>query len=355
MSSYDDTLLAARFAALAPEPRAGDWEDVLERAARGRKAPGRFVHSLQRRPHRRLVVIGAVALVVVIAAASALAVRAIVFDHGIIGLAPEGATPSTPASGVPVLKFMFGHTPGDPGRFTVDAYADGPSRTDDFRNSTGYLEQRLTPEGVELLRAEVVSTGLVDHDLNLYGDVGLPREGLYFGYIDFRNQDRGVHVTWGDDILHGVPPTPEQRSALIRLDERLENPTSWLPASAWEDPEIRAYVPSSYSVCLAGKQGLGLDRVLALLPSKAADMFRTQKNTPNEYTNAAGTFRVWCSELTNDEARALERTLDDAGVPVSKDRDRTYLGERFGSFDPAEFSASEFSLDFTPNLPDAGG
>ena len=66
------------------------------------------------------------------------------------------------------------------------------SRTDEYRNSTGLLERRLTPEGVELVSAEVISTGLVDHDLHLTSG-----EGLYFGHIAFRTGDRLVHVTWG--------------------------------------------------------------------------------------------------------------------------------------------------------------
>ena len=44
MSTYDDNLLAARFAALAPEPLAGNWDEVLDRAGaarKGRRGPER--------------------------------------------------------------------------------------------------------------------------------------------------------------------------------------------------------------------------------------------------------------------------------------------------------------------------
>ena len=34
MSTYDDNLLAARFAALAPEPLPGNWDDVLDTGRR---------------------------------------------------------------------------------------------------------------------------------------------------------------------------------------------------------------------------------------------------------------------------------------------------------------------------------
>ena len=36
MSPYERSLVAARFAALAPEPVAGNWDDVLRRAAEPR-------------------------------------------------------------------------------------------------------------------------------------------------------------------------------------------------------------------------------------------------------------------------------------------------------------------------------
>jgi hypothetical protein len=172
MSGYEDTLLAARFAALAPEPLAGDWEDVFARAGRARKRRRRFAGSLQSRRRRHLVVLAAVVLAVVVGAASALAVRAYVLAEGIIGLPPSGATPSTPKKGELVLGFTFTHTFGDPGRFHASVYADGRLITQRVGDH-GILERRLTPEGVELVRAEVVSTELVDHDLHLTSGEGL--------------------------------------------------------------------------------------------------------------------------------------------------------------------------------------
>ena len=274
---------------------------------------------------------------------------------GLIGLPPVGATPSTPKRGELVLDFGFGHSMGDHGRFNVSVYADGRliwqrigdySRTDEYRNSTGFLERRLTPEGVELVRAEVVSTGLVDHDLHLQSG-----PGLYFGRIDFRTRDRVVHVTWGDigrpysDVAREMS-TPEQASALIRLDARLEDPASWLPASAWENPEITPYVPSGYSVCYFGGQGVGLSQVLALLPSAAEDLLRSQDRTREQ----APAFVYWCSDLTNDEARALARILDDAGVNGYED----VFGLTYGVREREPAGATEFSLTFGPLFPHEG-
>ena len=197
------------------------------------------------------------------------------------------------------------------------------------------------------MRSEVIATGLVDHDLHLLG-----AHGLYFGSIDVRTGGRLVHVTWGDIEPSRHTPsmmaTHEQTSAIVRLTARLENIAAWLPASAWKDREIRAYVPPGYSVCIQGKKGLGLSRILALLPPRAAHLLRGQENTRQHYTNLIGTFHNWCSELTNDEARALERVLDRAGLRSTKD----VFGVVYGKFDPGFYSKTDFSLTFYPLLPE---
>jgi hypothetical protein len=352
MSSYDDTLLAARFAALAPEPLPGDWSDVLGRAGMARKGRGRLGPSrvTQGSRRRRLLVLAAATLVLALATASAYGVRALFVGTGLVGLPPVGAPPSTPKKGELVLSFTFAHSFGDPGRFHVAVYADGRLITERV-GEHGILERRLTPEGVELVRAEVISTGLVDDDLHLTSG-----PGLYFGgHIEFRAADRVVHVTWGNGTWRGVPgpdvikdsPTPEQAGALRRLDARLADLASWLPTSAWRDPQTRAFVPSSYSVCYEGTKGVGLSGVLALLPAAAGDLLRVQENKPMPYTNLAGTFLLWCSELTTAEARKLEQILDGAGVRGWKD----VFGLTYGAPGPGQ-DATEFSLSFNPNLPD---
>ena len=318
-------------------------------------------HRRQRRWSRKRMTIGAC---VVAAAMSVAAVAVILWTRdgetttragddrvGLVGLAPEGAKPSSPTGGELVLDFAFGHTMGDHGRFRVLVYADGRLIWQRFGDSTdadayskeystGLLEQRLTPEGVELVRTEVISTGLFDHDLRLASG-----EGLNYGGIDFRNGDRLVRVTWGNDAdadPDAHVATPEQASALIRLDARLAAPASWLPASAWDDQEITAYVPSGYSVVYQGEQpGVGLSRVLALLPPRARDLLRAQDRTEEKYTNPTGSFVYWRSDLTNEEARALARILDDAGLSGTRDE----FGLRYGG------PGTEVSLGFDPLLP----
>jgi len=230
---------------------------------------------------------------------------------GFIGVPPEGATPSTPERGELVLTYW-----SSPFRMWV--YADGrliwvrhrdlPYGAND--RSTGYLEQRLTPEGAELMRSEVIATGLFGHDLELDAIQGLA------GEIEVRNDDRLVRVAWGDSRDPTIA-TAEQASDLQRLDARLADPASWLPASAWEDREIRAYVPSRYSVCYEGMDGpLQASRILALLPPEAEDLLRSTDRTRVESgpsVDGEGT-RDWvqyCSEVTTEEARALAEAFDD--------------------------------------------
>ena len=243
---------------------------------------------------------------------------------GLIGLAPKGATPSTPARGNLVLSFGFGHTDGDAGGFSVFVYADGrmiwrrlgaPAflTTEEPSASTGLLEQRLTPEGVGRVRAEVLSTGLAAHDLHLTSHYG-----LHSGQLEVSIRGKLVSVTWGDqsldDVGGGQVTTEEQARALQLLDARLEDPASWLPASAWADEEIKPFVPSGYSVCYDA-HGVGFSRVLSSLPRRAEDMLRAWDTTHEVFPEGTGPARdVWCSEATSDEARSLAQILDGADV-----------------------------------------
>ena len=280
---------------------------------------------------------------------------------GLKGLALEGATPSTPETGELVLNILFGHVSGgDPGRFRVYLYADGrliwerlADRTGGANPyatpySTGLVEQRLTPEGVELLRSEVLSTGLFDHDLNLSSG-----EGLYFGRIEVRDGARFVRVTWGECCEPGnedVPrtsPTPEQASALEQLDARFANPAAWLPASAWEAREIRAFVPSRYSLCLERLGDVALAQVLASLPHPAEDLLRAWNQTFDKSSYRAGlrtTAYVWCSATTTERARALAEVLRDAGI-------RDNGGDIFGLVFHAEQDGPDVSISFDALLP----
>lgn len=175
-------------------------------------------------------------------------------DAGFIGLPPEGSTPSSPEDGVLVDSYVFG---GEVGHFRgmVRLYDDGRLIWYELlgsQNATGYVEQRLTPEGVELVRTH----------------------------------------------------------ASLREKDPLNLP-SWLPPSAWEDQTIRAYIPRGYAACLAPYHPAGeQSEALALLPDAAAELLRDKETVPSDYYGEDSR----CLALTTDEARQLDVVLSDSGL-----------------------------------------
>jgi Tol biopolymer transport system component len=131
MSTCGDNLLAARFAALAPEPLAGDWNDVLGRAGAAPKGRRRLVGSaLQGRRGRRLVALAAAALVVAVATAAAFGtVRDFLFG-----------TASTAWGGSPTWS-----PDGRRIAFTVHRWPDGPTEVY-VMNADGSGQRNLTRE-----------------------------------------------------------------------------------------------------------------------------------------------------------------------------------------------------------------
>ena len=160
------------------------------------------------------------------------------------------------------------------------------------------------------MRTEVISTGLFDHDRSLESAYG-----LNVGQVEVRNGDRLVRAIWGgccdqasDDLAREMP-TLEQASALQRLDARLADPASWLPASAWEDQEIKPYVSSRYGVSYETRQGIGLDPVLAAFPHRAEELLRRWDTTREVIPQLGGPpLVVWYSYITLDEAQRWPRS-----------------------------------------------
>jgi hypothetical protein len=325
---------------LPAAPGRADWDDVLGRAI-----------VRQRRYRRRLVVLAAAALVVAVGTASAIgSLRAFFLDKGFIGLPPKGATPSNPESGELVVNF-YGRSPTLGGALSrVWVYADGRMiwhREGDVpqganKHTSGFLEQRLTPEGVDLLRSEVLATGLFGQDLTLLSP-HFREHDAHWGWVEVRNGDRPIRITWEDPRLdrekdEGTIATPEQVSALVQVDALVTDAASWLPASAWEIREIRAYVPSRYAVCLAGRPQIEPSRFLPLVPEPARGLLRAREFPPHEWSGH-------CSDLTTEEARALREALDAAGLQQFKG------AERYGLTYRLEVPGSLQVIAFEPYLP----
>jgi hypothetical protein len=342
MSTYEHDRLAARFASLTPRALPGDWDDVLDRSGAAHPRRPRLTRSPWRGGRgRKLVAVLAVAVLVsAVAAAAYGTVRVLHLDRGFIGFPPVGATPSEPESGELVLRWLGdSETHARPHwRGGVDApfvgawvYADGrviwlrdgqvPEGANELMS--GYLEHRLTPEGVELMESEVgrllnhsralLETAPADHDPRSgpFGGLVLvvPDDyGSGHGSVEVRDGDRFVRLQWrsaitdGDPEFEGTMATPEQLSALRRIDALLTDPASVLPASAWAVRKVRAYVPSHFAVCLDTSPPRDASYVLSLLPAQAVDVL-----SDKSWTRLPGIGRsaTYCSKLPTDEAREV--------------------------------------------------
>lgn len=286
------------------------------------------------RGRRFALTVAVAACAVVLAAAAALAVRVFVLDKGFVGLPPNGATPSTPESGRLVAS-LAGRSTTNENLALVYLYADGRliwarhEALPDGANPvvTGLLEQRLTSEGVERMLSRLVSTGLFDHDVALVSD------RFIWGHADVRAAHRLIGVDWSrpdtdladPDSPDRVTATPDQERGLERLDALLAHPTRGLPASAWAERGIRAYVPSMFAVCWDSSPARVSDpqsdpsRVLSQLPPAARDLLVGKKSTRRRGKRgwAGGPYypsATDCADVTTAEARFLSRALAAAGI-----------------------------------------
>ncbi|MET1012111.1 MAG: hypothetical protein ABWY83_06995 [Actinomycetota bacterium] len=188
------------------------------------------------------------------------------YSEDFSGLPPEGAVASSPVEGEVVADFAKIHVG------FVYVYADG--RVIWMRDGTGSIyEQRLTPEGVDLV---------------LSGDVK-PRT-----FLD---------AWFGPDAVG-------------------------LPAGAWADPTVRAYVPPRYAICYTDKDGNLVDPsgvVDFLLPSEAEALLRAKERTYDHNAGLGGSISpATCFEVTIDEARALDDILSNATRQIDILRHRAF-------------------------------
>jgi hypothetical protein len=175
---------------------------------------------------------------------------------------------------------------------------DGARRLD-----TGYVHQRLTLQGVQLLRSKLLATGLFEHNLSL--DVGRHHAWVFH---QVRRGDRLVTVSgvpspdpsWNQRFTKA---TPAQTQALASIEKFVADPARWLPARAWADPRIRAFVPARYL--------LAFDRGypdLSRLPASARRVLVQYKQLRSHA----------CQIVTMGQARALVQAFAKAGISPSE-------------------------------------
>jgi hypothetical protein len=215
---------------------------------------------------------------------------------------PAGARPSTPETGT-----LLADLPNRP----VFVYEDGrviwPEPIPSQIETWNWFERWLTPDGLELVRAEIRSGGRLD-------PAAPPPEPSWRHYWD------------GERELY-TEGWPAEAADL-----------SWLPADAWEDPEPTVFVSSRYAVCM-GWPGEDPSALLARLPADAVELLA---EAPPVAPPPEGGDSI-CFELAIDDAREVEVALDVAGAT----RPGTPF---FYVIDPHDASMS-VAVGFTPYLP----
>ena len=214
-------------------------------------------------------------------------------DVGFIGLPPRDATPSDPTA--TELVEVFFRPGGLPYKGAAFLYADGRLIWNEYfgeayTRSTGWLEQSLTDDGIELVRA----------------------------------------------LADNAPEGPR------RLDPGVL--PGRLPENAWVDEAVRPYVPSGFAACLAltnqvnpfSDLSMTQREKLAALPAAAADLLRDRTHVPttlDAYGPDPSEFD--CLGLGLADARRLDAALREAALEQEAGRNR-YLLEYHVELEPPE-------------------
>jgi hypothetical protein len=271
---------------------------------------------------------------------------------GLPGLPPPGAVPSDPVEGELVASMWEHHgAPGDFGNGWIYIYADGRVIwATDSEPTGGWLEQRLTRTGVELIRSEMLATGLFEEDQPAVRP-NAPSQRFVFGTIQVRNGDRLVYVG----------------RSVADLFERLATMWEWLPDDAWVDEQANPFVPSGYAACVH-KDGyvepVDPSDPVSLLPASAQELLGAApvlrladlvNVDPGGFAWLEGSGED-CFVLTTDEARLLAAALDDAGIEEFPQRSYDFSDVGYpiadGEIaDPGGIGSSEVTLGIWPMLP----
>ena len=260
---------------------------------------------------------------------------------GFIGLPPEGAVPSSPATGVLVLEFET-----QPVRVRV--YADGRVITlrlgrraniPEAANSevSGFLEQRLTADGVELLRSYVVNNASALR-ATPYVTSGPP-----YDYDSLR-------VLMEGQLVHASVPGCTWSGGCPRITD----PETWLPASAWVDQHYRAYVPTEFEICYGGWvvpttcSQAPVEVVRAALPQEVSVLLTPVKPWD-------GSFDSECAIVSTVDARAIDRSLRAAEFEYADDTAQSMIRYVFGVAHPGPVADIQAQLLFAPVLPNGIG
>jgi hypothetical protein len=229
---------------------------------------------------------------------------------------PEEA-PMETAVGEPMLDLRLDR--GARGDDEVAVYADGRVIWEINDGNPGYLQMRLTPEGVERLRSRAVSTGLFEQNQGLTLD---PEH--HPGSMEVRHGDRSVILVWGDrsavrswakqvDFERISAASAEVENEVIELVMLFRDPTAWrLPRRMYVRPEASPFVPSRLVVVY----DLG-EPDWSTLPSPAREVVSANLQT---------LISDGCQVISTDQAWEMARALTQTGIHGGYDGQRGLFG-----------------------------
>jgi hypothetical protein len=229
--------------------------------------------------------------------------------------------------GVPDLVFSITPWIDVVSPFTMSLQADGRLITTPLVGSTeqerALVQRRLTASGVDLVRHEIMATGLFNSDGD-YGPIPLPGHELpgrgTTGYRVMVGTDTGiVRVAWtsvtSDEAEWAYPS--DERTRLDALGKRL-TALEWLPLDLWADHLPSPYVPERYHLVTISQpwggaiSDLPLDVTAVSWPLDASLLtFGTQQ------TQSSESYLVRCAVVDVSTAEQVIDALSQAGAPFS--------------------------------------
>jgi hypothetical protein len=224
-----------------------------------------------------------------------------------VSLPPEaGVLPSTPVTGELVAMIPTEST-------RAWLYADGrlitmhmfPFTKNEWPNS-GFVMQRLTPEGVEIIRS-YMETGIGANNLRPIDELGQVVLA------------RSLRVLVDGKMYSSVKMAYSWRCPWGGCEQYVSNLDTRLPASAWADKEYERYVPSRYRICYGGQMQeaadggwVPVDSVLAALPTEVGQLFASAGHFANHADVTPGENRG-CLTAGLAEARLINESIQAVG------------------------------------------
>ena len=253
------------------------------------------------------------------------------------GLPPDGAAPSDPETGELVFSFYGRVDAIDHDLHRMWVYSDGRliwtrnldvmSKSgqrvfDGLEPTTAIIEQRLTPVGVELLRAKLSAASLKNVRPVVPGATQWNLPGVLWGGLTVRTALGLMEADWSDG----------------RLPALLADPESWLPPDAWQDRRLGGYVPARYAVCMWPGDS---DQAIGRLPDRLQAMLRA---APVASLDASPPLNDGCRAVATEDAREVVAAFLADPLISREDSD----GPRYRMAEP------ETVFDVLPMLPDDG-